>query len=102
MERARLLKYLLPTLVDRGTIMQILLVQLVFEPAIDTQFRFRLRHGVGNFSFRPLSLSYLFCSIPIRLCTTPQTNVAVCEVPRSVYDFRALSAQTAKPNQNLR
>ena len=40
---AGLFEYVLPAFIDSGTVVQVLLIQLVFEPAIDAHFRFGLR-----------------------------------------------------------
>ena len=47
---ARLIEDVLPAFVDGGAVVQILLIELVFEPAIDTQFGFRFRHWRDDLS----------------------------------------------------
>src|ERR1035441_8489400 len=49
--RARLFEYVLPALIDGGTVTQVLLIQLVFKPAIDAHFRFGVRCHLGGNTF---------------------------------------------------
>src|ERR1019366_3907815 len=61
---AGLFEYVLPAFIDGGTVVQVLLIQLVFEPAIDAHFRFGLRGHWGGETFafhdtkRPCSVAF--------------------------------------------
>src|ERR1035437_3673659 len=61
---AGLFEYVLPAFIDGGTVVQVLLIQLVFEPAIDAHFRFGLRGHWGGETFafhdtkRPRSVAF--------------------------------------------